>query len=221
MTPQGPSSRRRWATSSSGCAEPSQFKAKATGSWADSPRGAAARAGLPSFALAPEAPTAQLARYRGLVQLAQEEGSLPGLPRCADRDDQKLLELAARVDAHALVSRDKQRNGDRLLVVPTDALRECASEWRQRRRQPAAARSTVRSAPARHFSTDPPGKSSLSLFCAKRRSRPTYRQTGAGVEVNCSGSFPSRECVSECALTPSGSGSQLTHGELPFIIVIP
>jgi uncharacterized protein len=64
--------------------------------------------GYTSFALAPEAQAAQLARYRGLVRLAEEEGPLPELPRCADREDQKFLELAARVGARWLVSKDKQ-----------------------------------------------------------------------------------------------------------------
>jgi putative PIN family toxin of toxin-antitoxin system len=63
----------------------------------------------PAFRLAPEAQAAQLARYRGLVQVASEEEPLAGeLPRCADREDQKFLELAARVGATWLVSKDKQ-----------------------------------------------------------------------------------------------------------------
>ena len=50
-----------------------------------------------------------LATYRGRVDLrdAPPEGSLPMLPRCEDRDDQKFLELAWHARARWLVSRDK------------------------------------------------------------------------------------------------------------------
>ena len=50
-----------------------------------------------------------LATYRGRAELrdAPPEGSLPMLPRCEDRDDQKFLELAWHARARWLVSRDK------------------------------------------------------------------------------------------------------------------
>ena len=65
--------------------------------------------GYAAFGLEAGAQAALLARYRGLVRLASEEDPLAGeLPRCADREDQKFLELAARVDAAWLVSKDKQ-----------------------------------------------------------------------------------------------------------------
>jgi predicted nucleic acid-binding protein len=50
-----------------------------------------------------------LAAYRSKAQLlaAPPEGSLPMLPRCEDRDDQKFLELAWHAGARWLVSRDK------------------------------------------------------------------------------------------------------------------
>lgn len=50
-----------------------------------------------------------LATYRGRVDLrdAPPEGSLPMLPRCEDRDDQKFLELAWHARVRWLVSRDK------------------------------------------------------------------------------------------------------------------
>lgn len=61
-----------------------------------------------AFGLDAAAQAARLARYRGLVKVAQEEGPPPALPRCADREDQKFLELAARVGARWLVCKDKQ-----------------------------------------------------------------------------------------------------------------
>jgi uncharacterized protein len=65
--------------------------------------------GYAAFGLDAPAQAALLARYRALVQLAAEEEPLAvELPRCADRDDQKFLELAARVGARWLVSKDKQ-----------------------------------------------------------------------------------------------------------------
>ena len=49
------------------------------------------------------------ARYRGQVRRASEPPALlPELPRCRDRSDQKFLELAARVGAVGLVSKDKR-----------------------------------------------------------------------------------------------------------------
>ncbi|NMO15444.1 PIN domain-containing protein [Pyxidicoccus fallax] len=51
-----------------------------------------------------------LERYRALVRVVPEgEGtSVPELPRCRDRDDQKFLLLAARAGAAWLVSKDKR-----------------------------------------------------------------------------------------------------------------
>jgi predicted nucleic acid-binding protein len=50
-----------------------------------------------------------LATYRGRAELrdAPPEGSLPMLPRCEDRDDQKFLELARDCGADYLVTKDK------------------------------------------------------------------------------------------------------------------
>jgi predicted nucleic acid-binding protein len=65
--------------------------------------------GYAAFGLDAAGQAAQLARYRARVQVAPEEGAPPPeLPRCADREDQKFLELAARVGACWLVSKDKQ-----------------------------------------------------------------------------------------------------------------
>lgn len=69
----------------------------------------------PQLKLTPEMQAERYARYAALVKIAAltvdgENGakseSVP-LPRCRDRDDQKFLELAARVQADLLVSRDK------------------------------------------------------------------------------------------------------------------
>jgi uncharacterized protein len=62
----------------------------------------------PSFKLDAARQQALLARYRTQVCLVPETPGAPPLPRCADREDQKFLELAARADAAWLVSRDKQ-----------------------------------------------------------------------------------------------------------------
>ncbi|MCI0570867.1 MAG: putative toxin-antitoxin system toxin component, PIN family [Myxococcaceae bacterium] len=64
----------------------------------------------PGFALGAAAQQALLARYRGLVRMAPEDAqaSLPELPRCKDRSDQKFLVLAARAGATWLISKDKQ-----------------------------------------------------------------------------------------------------------------
>ena len=49
-------------------------------------------------------------RYQSLVRLASEAtpASLPALPRCRDRDDQKFLVLTAHAGAAWLVSKDKR-----------------------------------------------------------------------------------------------------------------
>ena len=68
--------------------------------------------GYASFGLDAAAQQALLARYGTLVRVAPPvdpaRGAPPQLPRCADRDDQKVLELAARAGAQWLVSKDKQ-----------------------------------------------------------------------------------------------------------------
>jgi uncharacterized protein len=61
----------------------------------------------PSFGLDAAGQQALLARYGAQVQLVPE-GPAPALPRCADREDQMFLELAARAGAAWLVSKDKQ-----------------------------------------------------------------------------------------------------------------
>lgn len=65
---------------------------------------------LPTFKLDAEAQRTVQARYRGLVRRASEPplASLPELPRCRDRDDQKFLVLTARAGAAWLVSKDKR-----------------------------------------------------------------------------------------------------------------
>lgn len=65
---------------------------------------------FPTFKLDEAARKAALERYRRLVRLASEEppATLPPLPRCRDRADQKFLLLTARVGAAWLVSKDKQ-----------------------------------------------------------------------------------------------------------------
>ncbi|ATB32763.1 PIN domain-containing protein [Melittangium boletus] len=64
----------------------------------------------PSFALDPEAQATAFERYQRLVRVAEDTPArpLPALPRCRDRADQKFLELAARVGATWLVSKDKR-----------------------------------------------------------------------------------------------------------------
>lgn len=62
--------------------------------------------GYPEFRLDVGAQEALLTRYRELVTV-QPAGESPRLPRCKDPDDQKFLELAARVGADLLVSKDK------------------------------------------------------------------------------------------------------------------
>lgn len=65
---------------------------------------------LPGFKLDGDAQRTIQARYRGLVRLASEASptSLPELPRCRDRDDQKFLVLTAHAGAAWLVSKDKR-----------------------------------------------------------------------------------------------------------------
>jgi uncharacterized protein len=64
----------------------------------------------PTFALDAEAQHAAFTRYARHVRLAAEDAAPPAsaLPRCRDRADQKFLELAARVGATWLVSKDKR-----------------------------------------------------------------------------------------------------------------
>jgi predicted nucleic acid-binding protein len=47
-----------------------------------------------------------LAACRGLARRVADAGAVPALPRCADADDQKFLELAAACGADALVTKD-------------------------------------------------------------------------------------------------------------------
>ncbi len=65
--------------------------------------------GYKAIKLDAAAQAAALATYRGKVGLfdAPPPASLPMLPRCEDRDDQKFLELAWHAGARWLVSRDK------------------------------------------------------------------------------------------------------------------
>ncbi|HLU76839.1 MAG TPA: putative toxin-antitoxin system toxin component, PIN family [Burkholderiales bacterium] len=53
------------------------------------------------------APEEALAAYRARVQMVEDRPATAGLPRCADADDQKFLELAESADAHVLVTEDK------------------------------------------------------------------------------------------------------------------
>lgn len=64
----------------------------------------------PSFALDEAARRAAHERYRSLVRMAEgdPDATLPPLPRCRDRSDQKFLVLAARARATWLVSKDKR-----------------------------------------------------------------------------------------------------------------
>ncbi len=87
----------------------------------------------PSFGLEPSRQQALLARYREQVCVIAETPAAPPLPRCADREDQKFLELAARAGAHWLVSKDKQvlqlRGGKRLpflILAPREAVAQLA-----------------------------------------------------------------------------------------------
>lgn len=62
----------------------------------------------PHFAQPPERQAAIFERYRTRCTVAPpSEASADELPRCADRDDQKFLELARDCAARALLTRDK------------------------------------------------------------------------------------------------------------------
>lgn len=62
----------------------------------------------PEFRLSASAGAALVQRYRGLAGLVEPgPAGEPQLPRCRDPDDQKFLHLAARSQAHLLVSKDK------------------------------------------------------------------------------------------------------------------
>lgn len=74
----------------------------------------------PEFSLDVARQAALLARYRALSAMADDAGLPPGapvpcgmqpvlsrVPRCSDPDDQKFIELAAAVQAQALVSKDR------------------------------------------------------------------------------------------------------------------
>ncbi len=74
----------------------------------------------PEFGLDAARQTALLARYRALSAMADDAGLPSGdpvpcgttpvrsrVPRCSDPDDQKFIELAAAIQAQALVSKDR------------------------------------------------------------------------------------------------------------------
>lgn len=62
----------------------------------------------PELRIAPKAATDILARYRRMARHPEADNQpLPRLPICKDPDDQKFLELAARVGADLLISKDK------------------------------------------------------------------------------------------------------------------
>jgi len=67
-------------------------------------------AAYPQFGLSEGEQQALLHGYRGLVRLceADDNSTVPALPRCRDADDQKFLELAARCHARVLITRDKE-----------------------------------------------------------------------------------------------------------------
>lgn len=63
--------------------------------------------GYPRLALDAATQATLIARHDALVVPIPDDAALPArLPRCADRDDQKFLELAAQGGAAALLSRD-------------------------------------------------------------------------------------------------------------------
>jgi putative PIN family toxin of toxin-antitoxin system len=63
---------------------------------------------LGRWTLTPERQAECATRSRRLAQLVSHEGRAPAaLPRCADPDDQKFLELAAACGADALVTKDE------------------------------------------------------------------------------------------------------------------
>lgn len=61
----------------------------------------------PALRVGPDAADALMARYRTLASVAPAGAAPVALPRCADPDDQKFLELAARIGADLLVTKDK------------------------------------------------------------------------------------------------------------------
>lgn len=62
----------------------------------------------PEFRLDAAASAALCARYRHLARIAEAVcAPLPPLPKCKDPDDQKFLELAARMGAGTLITKDK------------------------------------------------------------------------------------------------------------------
>ena len=62
----------------------------------------------PQLKIAPEAAAALLERYRRIARPAPAADTAPPrLPICKDPDDQKFLELAARLGANWLISKDK------------------------------------------------------------------------------------------------------------------
>lgn len=62
----------------------------------------------PQLKIAPAAAAVLLERYRRLARLAAAADlAPPRLPICKDPDDQKFLELAARLNADWLISKDK------------------------------------------------------------------------------------------------------------------
>ncbi len=62
----------------------------------------------PELKISEAAAVALVERYTALARTAPPvSGLLPALPRCRDADDQKFLELAARLPADWLISKDK------------------------------------------------------------------------------------------------------------------
>jgi putative PIN family toxin of toxin-antitoxin system len=92
----------------------------------------------PEFGLDEAGRATLLARYRALARMSEMPGSQPPrLPRCADADDQKFLDLAWHCGAALLVSKDKAilrlarrmaRAGGCNIVAPRDFRLPGASE---------------------------------------------------------------------------------------------
>lgn len=61
----------------------------------------------PEFGLDAARQAGLFARYQALAVVAAAAAAVPGLPLCSDPDDQKFIELAAAVQAQALVSKDR------------------------------------------------------------------------------------------------------------------
>ena len=86
----------------------------------------------PVFGMSPQTGSMLVEGYRTLALAAGPE-TLPAapLPRCRDRDDQKFLCLAARVEADLLVSKDKAllklkgRNGLAFRILTPAAAAAC------------------------------------------------------------------------------------------------